>query len=210
MKFNFTNIFKKQPTTSQVMMTEIKTAAIGSIQGQMSNLISGILSGVNTFDEQKKYRIIMKGKAVEEVHADPKEEQDDQDAIYTEFMAMMNGDPDIEYDVPDEIEIKAFDNDSRTEEERDEIYNLIDAMNEANEIKRTGTFRTPESVRKEEEESRKKAEAETNRSQTNNVKNIVMEAIKPIFGMMTVMISSMFALTFVAKMSSILDKISIQ
>lgn len=207
MKFNFHNPFHKALTPSQQMVADIKVATIGSIQSQLSTLIMGIVGGVSTYKEQKKYRIIMKGKAVEEVHADPKKEEEEQDSIYSEFMSVMNGDPDIVYDIPPEIEINAFDNDSRTEEERDEIYNIIDAINEANDINRDGTYRTPESVRKEEEESRQKASAETNRSQTTNIREIVAEIIKPIVNTMVVMFTSIVSLIMISKVSDIIDKI---
>lgn len=208
MKFNFHNPFRKSLTPSQQMIREMKTAALGNIQNQMADLIIGIFSGATAYNDKKKYKIIMRGKAVEELHADPKDEEADQDAIYSNFMAMMNGDRDIAYDVPSEIEINAFDNDSLTDEQRNEIYDIIDTINEANDINRDGIFRTEESVKKEEEESRRKAESSnTNLHDTNNIKDAINDIIRPIVNLVTAMFTSIITLIVMSKFASIIDRI---
>ena len=203
----FRNPFKKHVSPAQQMISDMKSAAIGNMQNQMYEILMGVFSGIGEYHEKKKYRIIMQGKAVEEVHANPDVEEKEQDAIYSEFMAMMNGDRDVKYDIPDEIDIKAFDNDSMTEEERNEIYDIIDTINEANDIKREGKFRTEESVRKEEEESRKKAMEETANQTNSNIKEMIFDAIRPMMGLVFMMFSTVFTLILVSKMTVLIDKI---
>ena len=206
MKFNFKNPFTRKPTPSQQLMNDVKLAAVTSMQESIMSMIGGIFNGAKSYSDKKKYKIIMEGKAVEEVHADKKKDEAEQDEIFAEFMSMMNGDRDIEYDVPPEIEIKAFDNDSMTEEERDEIYNIIDTINEANDIARDGKFRTKESVREEEQKSREKAAMETNSNAKTDGINRLIEFATPFINMIMMMLATTVSLTMISKMAAIIDR----
>lgn len=196
------NPFRKNPAVKAI--DDMKVATINNFQSQLSSAISNLISGTITGVIKKKFTTILGGKTVEVVTPDPKKEEKEQDEEYARAMAMMNGDPDTSHYTPEDIDIHAFENDQVTPEEREEIYNIIDAINEANGIRREGKFRTEESVRQEDEEAAERAKKEMKETNNGGFLTIIAKSLEPIMSIMVSMGSTMLTLALLSKMSVII------
>lgn len=136
-------------------MTKMTNQMSMSIMDSMVNAVMDTINGLFEIPgnmistSPTEFRRLDNGMTLEVVHVDEKDDEADQNMIYSEFMSEMNGDRDAEYPVPENISMVLFDNDAVPEEERMEMIDTMDAINESNELERTGEGRTLESIKRE-------------------------------------------------------------
>lgn len=132
--------------TNQMTMT-IMDSMVDAILNTIGSIFE--IPGNMVSTEPTKFRSLENGMTLEVVHVEEKDDEADQNMIYSEFMSELNGDRDAEYPVPDNIGIVLFDQDTVDDNERLEMIDTMDAINESNELERTGEGRTLESIKKE-------------------------------------------------------------
>lgn len=197
-----------KPTMKEQMVSEMKNALSSQIITQFSgSFMSGAFSGIAEKGVQTLVTV-MGWKKVPLVEADSKEDQEDQDAIYNDFMSRVNGDRNVVHGVPDPIDMKAFSNDTLSEDDREDAHRIIDAINEAMEINRTGTYRTHETM---EEENRRIEEETGNTTEKRpiNILGLFMNTLTPIITQFMNIAIAMIGMAFACKMIDMIDKIHI-
>ena len=196
----------KPKSMSTMMINSMKESMINAMQTQVSSMFDfpGILGFGKT---SEAFTMIFNGqKKVPLRKPDRKEEEGEQTSIYSEVMGAVNGDRDVVHRIPEEIDISAFVNDAVDPELRESIYDCIDAINEANEINRTGAYRTKESVQKANEESQARGQT-NNMSSWSDVLSMVTNAIQPLLVMCINFCMSLVAILLMTKFAAAIEKI---
>lgn len=197
MKFPWTKV-----SPGQQLLADMKKSMISAMEEQMSFCFC-MTNGTTEAATKKLFKTILGGKKVPLITADEKEDRAEQDRIYASTMSIVNGDRNAVQYPPDEIQMNAFTNDTLTEEEREEANDIIDIINEANQINRTGVYRTEESLRKETEEPNEEKPSSLGEILLNQVFRIV----QPMINLSMSLAATMLTIAFMTKFIQVLEKL---
>lgn len=207
MKMNF--LKKLRPTTIRTrhQSNQMKMKVINNFFDHAADAILNIFLSPYEPTNRKNYTELKNGKIVEKKTISRDEEEDAQNRIFADIMSKMNGDREIVYDVPEEIEIDAFENDDMDPNERDLIQDTIDAINETNDIRREGKFRTKETYEKELKEHNEKIVDQQKQDKSNTMRDMISRYCSPILGLFVNFGFSVAMIIVVDRLSKIMGSI---